>query len=526
MATRFLCGWEDGDGVLNELDAEYEGDEYEFDTLADNNGRLSVDTSSVMWGTNSLKYSGNDSSNAHVYADVTASGESGLRFGFRITAESMTDAYQNLVRTAFGNTVLVQQFKIVDVSGTLYLKAQAYDTGWAWRDVGSGIEISLNTTYQIVCKRKKKTAGGMAWKLYAADGTTQVGSEQTLSDDYTAIDYDVNRILVGPSDARWSTTTHYYDIILLTDSYAYPDTVQAAGGTAVAASGIGISSTVTAETLTRKRTTKPTSIGIGTSITSAAAIRLRSILQSSINLTTAITDATLTKATSIAVDIVSILMDSAVGSPAVERIRAAKAANVLLDSAVSERYLQRIRLALAEEVGLSTQISDASITTGKLIRLLDIAITSHVGESLITRIRSFLIASLTGSSEVTEEDIERIREVLADSIDLDTVVTSTGLVAGKLIEILDVVLSTSLTEQAMTRIRSVAADIIELGTEIGDEELARIVGLLIDSIDLDTAIGRVHFIQVVGFMKIAISGMRPAGMSITGRRAGIIVSEV
>lgn len=224
MATVFDCDWEDGSDILNS------GGTYEWDSETDTGSKLSENTSSLMWDSDCLEWNGQSSAAGYLTKQLSSSqAATGLRFGLNVVSEGLTSAqYQLIFRIKdTGGNVLLDCF-LYDNGSIFLVFFQVYDTGGTGRNT-NGIQISTGTNYQIVCKLQKNTAGGFYFTVYAEDGTTVIGSEIQLSTDYTTRNTNAYIFYAGTIVAPWTTTNHAIDITQITDTYAYPDTIQAGG---------------------------------------------------------------------------------------------------------------------------------------------------------------------------------------------------------------------------------------------------------------------------------------------------------
>lgn len=224
MSIVFDCGWEDGSDEKNT------GGSSVFDSITDSANCLSFDTSSAMWNSNCLKYYGNAINTAYVRKNQMPH-TCGVRLGFKLNIGTMSNGtYFYLFRIHDGG-VNVLYFRIYKTGGLYYAQVLAHDTGNTGRQVGSSVQVSLDTKYQLLIKLSRNTAGGCSFKIFAEDGTTLIGDEQNLSSDYTTYKGSTIRThLLGLPVSLGSAQTFYYDIYQVLNTYDYPDTVVAASG--------------------------------------------------------------------------------------------------------------------------------------------------------------------------------------------------------------------------------------------------------------------------------------------------------
>lgn len=222
MSVIFDCDWEDGS------DEQNTGGTHVWDDLQDENNRLSFDESSAMWDTNCLKQDGQLSRNACVVEDI-AEDEFGVRIGYMYTYSNLADGQHEYFFFVYDIGTSSILFRLRNDSGTFSIQGFIRRPNNNIQEIG-GVDISPSTKYQIVIKWKRNTAGGCSFKVFAEDGETLVGSEQTLNGAYSTRDTTLTTAqLGGVSSGSYLNHTMYYDIVQFLDTYAYPDTIQAGG---------------------------------------------------------------------------------------------------------------------------------------------------------------------------------------------------------------------------------------------------------------------------------------------------------
>jgi hypothetical protein len=215
-ACLWVSSWS-GSSILNA------GTSYVWDSETDGDGELAqVDSAGACFNgaqAKCLEFNGTSNTATYIQEDSNwATATFGMRLAFYVTSESFTDNHEDIfVGYDSANTGFVL-LQIEDISGTLYAQMRCRDSADTWQDVGSPIAITTGKWWQIVMKYDNDAANGANWTLYDSDGIE--GSEQTAS--FTTDPYALDYIRFGPATAVWVTSSYKTDVLIVTNTYAYP----------------------------------------------------------------------------------------------------------------------------------------------------------------------------------------------------------------------------------------------------------------------------------------------------------------